>query len=200
MESKMKKVKEYRSFLCSLSEVSRDKENHEILIHDEDADHRVVNFDGVKKNICKFYRGDGTCSCDAYLEKNNIRYLIEFKNQGEGNVDVTNIQNKAFDSLALLMMNEDLCRSQLAENTVLIIVYNTKRYIPDKDSYPASPSSDKFARKVKELAGKKGLASYPVKFGLQPYIGELYRNVYTVDVEVFKNEFYPVLFGNQPLF
>lgn len=195
----MKKVKEYRSFLCSLSEVSRDKENHEILIEDDDPHHRVINFDGVKKNICRFYRGEGTCSCDAYLEKDHTRYLIEFKNQSEGNVDVTNIRNKAFDSLALLMMNDDLCRSHLAEHTVLIVVYNEKKYTPDNRSYPSSPSSDKFARKMKELAGKKGLESYPVKFGLQPYIGELYRNIYTVDVEVFQNEFFPILFGSESL-
>ena len=191
----MKKVKEYRSFLCSLSEASRDKENHEIPIHDEDPSHRVVNFDGVKKNICKFYRGEGACSCDAYLENDNIRYLIEFKNQSEGNVDVTNIKNKAFDSMALLMMNDDLCRSHLAEQTVLIVVYNEKKYTPDRSSYPSSPSADKFTRKMKELAGKKGLESYPVKFGLQPYIGEMYHNIYTVDVDVFQNEFFPVLFG-----
>lgn len=195
----MKKVKEYRSFLCSLSEVSRDKENHEILIEDDDPHHRVINFDGVKKNICRFYRGEGTCSCDAYLEKDHTRYLIEFKNQSEGNVDVTNIRNKAFDSLALLMMNDDLCRSHLAEHTVLIVVYNEKKYTPDNRSYPSSPSSDKFARKMKELAGKKGLESYPVKFGLQPYIGELYRNIYTVDVEMFQNEFFPILFGSESL-
>lgn len=195
----MKKVKEYRSFLCSLSEVSRDKENHEILIEDDDPHHRVINFDGVKKNICRFYRGEGTCSCDAYLEKDHTRYLIEFKNQSEGNVDVTNIRNKAFDSLALLMMNDDLCRSHLAEHTVLIVVYNEKKYTPDNRSYPSSPSSDKFARKMKELAGKKGLESYPVKFGLQLYIGELYRNIYTVDVEVFQNEFFPILFGSESL-
>ena len=47
----MNKVKEYRSFLCSLSEASRDKENHESLIDDDDLDHRVVNFDGVRKNF-----------------------------------------------------------------------------------------------------------------------------------------------------
>lgn len=52
---------------------------------------------------------------------------------------------------------------------------------------------------MKELAGKKGLESYPVKFGLQPYIGELYRNIYTVDVEVFQNEFFPILFGSESL-
>lgn len=196
----MNKVKEYRSFLCSLSEASRDKENHESLIEDDDLNHRVVNFDGVRKNICKFYRGEDTCSCDAYLEKDHIRFLIEFKNQSEGNVDVTNIQNKAFDSLALLMMNDDQCRSHLAEHTVLIVVYNEKKYTPDNRSYPTSPSSNKFVRKMKELAGKKGLESYSVKFGLQPYIGELYRNIYTVDVEVFINKFYPILFGSESLF
>ncbi len=53
---------------------------------------------------------------------------------------------------------------------------------------------------MKELAGKKGLESYSVKFGLHPYIGELYRNIYTVDVEVFINKFYPILFGSESLF
>lgn len=191
----MKNVKEYNSFLCSLKQASRDKGKNEILVDDEEQDHKVINFDGVKKNICKLYRGESSYSCDAYLKRNDIRYLIEFKNQSEGNVDVTKIRNKAFDSLALLMMNEDLCRSELAENTVLIIVYNTKGYTPDKSSYQPSPSSDKFARKLKELAGKKGQEVYPVKFGLDKYIGELYRNVYTIDVEVFKKEFIPILFG-----
>ena len=72
----MNKVKEYRSFLCSLSEASRDKENHESLIEDDDLNHRVVNFDGVRKNICKFYRGEDTCSCYSNSEKDHIRFLI----------------------------------------------------------------------------------------------------------------------------
>lgn len=74
--------------------------------------------------------------CDGYLNKNGVRYLIEFKNQAEGNIDKIIIKNKAYDSLSLLAMNENLTREELARDTVLVIVYNNEKYVESNPFIP----------------------------------------------------------------
>lgn len=188
---------EYNVFSDNLKMVSMDDINKVPLIDDELPEHQMVQFDKVKEKICGEYRGSENSSCDGYFVKDGIRYLIEFKNQAEGRVERFKIRNKAFDSVSLLVMNENITREEIAKSTVLIIVYNNSKEKGEADkqsSYNHSDSFDKFSKKLKEFSGKEGLSSYPIKFKLEKYIGTFYKEVYTLDVETFKQEFMPILF------
>lgn len=146
----MKLIDNYSPYMGTFTEVSRDKTNGNSLITDDY--HKLINFDGVKKKICKYFRGDALSSCDGMILGNDCRYVIEFKNQSEGNVDKAKIKNKAFDSLALIAVNENLTREEISKDTILIIVYNNEKYDKDDKSYSPSKSMDKFAIKLKKLA------------------------------------------------
>ena len=190
----MRIIEDYNRYLCKISELSWDKQMKVSLIEDDEKQHRMYNFDGIKKTICKKIRGEKNFSCDAYWEKNSKKYFIEFKNQAEGNISRENLWNKAYDSAAMVLVNENITREELAQKAVLIIVYDNQRHIPDASSYNPSESMDKFTQKLKGFAKLTGVDQLPVKFGLDKFNGILYREVHTLGVEDFKKFFYPVLF------
>lgn len=148
----------------------------------------------LKKQSAKKFVVKKNFSCDAYWEKNSKKYFIEFKNQAEGNISRENLWNKAYDSAAMVLVNENITREELAQKAVLIIVYDNQRHIPDASSYNPSESMDKFTQKLKGFAKLTGVDQLPVKFGLDKFNGILYREVHTLGVEDFKKFFYPVLF------
>ena len=75
----MRIIEDYNKYLCPISQLSWDKQRKMSLIEDTEKQHRMFNFDGIKKNLCTKFRGEQNFSCDAYWEKNGMRYLIEFK-------------------------------------------------------------------------------------------------------------------------
>lgn len=190
----MKLLDNYNQCLGTLSQVSKDKANNVSMIEDISIEHRLINFDGIKKKICKGYRGEALASCDGMIIHNGIRYLIEFKNQSEDNIDKAKIKNKAFDSLTLIALNENITREQIAQDTVFIIVYNNEEYVEGPASYCPSEAIDNFTKKLKKWSKKKGLEQYPRKFDTSIYVNKFYKQVYTIDVSVFKREFMKLLF------
>lgn len=188
-------IEGYSRYLCTISELSFDEEMKIPLINDDKKQHRMFNFDGIKKTLCREFRGKENFSCDAYWEKNGMRYLIEFKNQGEGNIKREQLWNKAYDSLALLLMNENnKTREELSRETVLIVVYNNQKSVSDVSSYNPSKSLDKITETFKGYAKISGVDQLPVKFGLDKYKGPFYHEVHTLEVDDFINYYYPVLF------
>lgn len=187
------KLIEYE-FDSTLEETSKDDNSGESLIVDRDPKHQVVNFDDIEKKMCKIFHRSQRRSCDAYVEKNDLRYLIEFKNQSADRINKTKIREKIYDSIALLALNENISREPLAQQTVVIVVYNSKKHVQDKSTASPAPAIDKFTRKLKTYANKKDLENYPKKFSVNYFIGKLIHNAYTVDVEDFQNEFMPMLF------
>lgn len=191
----MRIIEEYNRYLCTIKGLSFDKDAGESLIEDEEKQHRMYNFDGIKKTLCQKYRGEKNFSCDAYWEKEGKRYLIEFKNQGEGNIKRQHLWNKAYDSLTLLLVNENKTREELSKNTILIVVYNNQKSISDSSSYRPSKSFDKITKALKGFAKLSGLDQFPVKFGLDQFKGSFYYEVHTLEAADFIRYYYPALFG-----
>ncbi len=191
----MRIIEDYNSYLCTIRDLSLDKEARVSLIEDDEKQHRMYNFDGIKKTLCKKFRGEQTFSCDAYWEKEGKRYLIEFKNQGEGNIKREHLWNKAYDSLALLLVNENKTREELAQNTILIVVYDNQKSKSDSSSYQPSKSFDKITEAFKSYAKLSGVNRLQVKFGLNRFKGSFYHEVHTLEVNDFINYYYPELFG-----
>lgn len=164
----MRLIDNYNIFLGTLTEVSRDSENGVSMIDDD------------------------------------LGFLIEFKNQSEGNIEKVKIKNKAFDSVSLISLNESLTIEEIAKNTILIIVYNNENYEANDNSFSPSESMDKFAMKLKELSTGKDseqleqwdkLDLYPHKFDTTGYIDTFYKKVYTIDLKVFNEEFFDIIFN-----
>ncbi|MEI3300724.1 MAG: hypothetical protein V8R67_08750 [Eubacterium sp.] len=185
---------DYNEYDSTLKKTSWDKSANEALIFDKHPKHHVTNFDLVEKAMGRIFHRDLRKSCDAYVEKNGKRYLIEFKNQSDTKVDATDIRNKIYESIALLALNENIPRELLAQQTVVIVVYNKKKHVQDKSTAAPAPSIDKLTKKLKSYANKRDLESYPKKFLVSSFSGKLIHNAYTVDVEDFQNEFMPMLF------
>lgn len=192
---KREKYVEYEEYLTTLNILSKDDDNNKILIDDTDMSRRMYHLDEIKNEICKKFRGEPNSSCDAYWEKGGMRYFIEFKNQGEGNIKRVKLLNKAYDSITLLLMNENITREELIKNTVLIVVYNNHEQRYDSSSYNPSNSMDKFTKKLGQYAGRPSIDRAPIKFKLGKLRGTLYHEVYTLEVKDFKKQFFPILFG-----
>lgn len=136
-------------------------------------------------------------SCDAYYEKDeNQAYLIEFKNQEEGQVDRRWIQNKVYDSISTLVMNENTTREVMSNKLTVVVVYNNaQKGERTNQSYATTAAFEQFGRKMAHLAKRQGLNAYTKKFNLQKYIGTLCRDVYTVEKDVFSDEIMVMMFG-----
>jgi hypothetical protein len=122
-------------------------------------------------------------------------YLIEFKNQAEGNIDKRNIKNKIHDSVATLVMNEDMLRECVTDKITVIIVYNNEAHDGrTESSYMSSEAYDGFSKKMAELSGMHGLDTYPKKFDLEKYQGFLFKDVYTIGKRAFEEDFVKWIF------
>lgn len=189
-------IEDYRPFLSNLSEISYDSEHGVSLIQDKKPNHRMYNFDGISDKFSKKTRGEKNMSCDGYYEKaSGDTYLIEFKNQEEGQIDKRWLKNKIYDSISTIVMNENIARKDVAGRTTVIVVYNDKNKEPLNDqSYSTSPAFNKFSQKMAYLAEKRGIDSYDKKFDLVRYKGLLFKDVYTVDKEIFEKDFMDVIF------
>lgn len=187
---------DYRQCLATLKEVSFDDDNNISLIDDEQKAHRVYNFDGVSKKLCKKLRGEKNFSCDAYyVKREDDTYLIEFKNQPEGNIDQKKLKNKIYDSITTIVMNEDILPETVIQRTSVIIVYNNEvETLRDESSYSTSEYFSKFSGKLSCLANKQGLDAFEKKFKLVNYRGTLFKEVYTIDKADFVHTFIDYLF------
>lgn len=187
---------DYRQCLATLKEVSFDDDKNISLIDDEQKEHRVYNFDGVSKKLCKKLRGEKNFSCDAYYKKSDEdAYLIEFKNQPEGNIDQKKLRNKIYDSITTIVMNEDILPETVIQRTSVIIVYNNEvETLRDESSYSTSEYFSKFSGKLSCLANKQGLDAFEKKFKLVNYRGALFKEVYTIDKADFVHTFIDYLF------
>lgn len=191
-------IKDYRPFLANLSELSCDSEHGNPLIQDNLPWHRMYNFDGISDKFTKMTRGEKNMSCDGYYEKTpDDTYLIEFKNQEEGQIDKRWLKNKIYDSITTIVMNENATRTEVANRTTIIIVYNDKNHeSPNNQSYSSSQAFNCFSQKIAQLAAKEGIDCYDKKFDLVRYKGLLFKDVYTVDKEIFERDFLNVIFDN----
>lgn len=170
-----------KAFEMPLSQTSEDSVGGVRLVSFEDS---VLNFDSLAKNVCRKYRGGECCSsCDALYENNGKFYLIEFKNQGESNINKQSIKEKAFDSIGILQSTFNYCesREELARKLELIVVYNDKN--EERPSFIGLKKRIKnYAKETKPLFGLDCLSPF-------------YNEIYTVTKEEFEKDIYPKIFG-----
>ena len=188
---------EYNRFICPLKALSKDDSNNICLIDDETEEHRMYNFDAITKKINLKYRGERAFSCDAYYkDKIGKRYLIEFKNQQEGNIDRKEIRNKIYDSISTILINENEQLSNLSRKLTVILVYNNSaKYSKNSFSYKTSEAVERFKEK---LAGYGNIADMQKRrevFNLEEYRGVFCVDAYAVDKNSFEENVLPEIFS-----
>lgn len=186
------------NYKCTLKETSKDDNGNFYLIDDSDIE--VYNFDKIKKYVSKKLRGKlDPSSSDAFYYKNeNEAYLIEFKNQPHQNVDTEGIRKKAYDNIFLLLLTfyPDLTVEELTKKLVFIVVFNENKNNDDLSTkMNISKNYNNIVDRMAELAGKKGMEKLPVYYELDRIKGNLYKEIFTVDVEVFNSQLKNIIFN-----
>ena len=183
-------IKDYRPYLAKLSELSYDREHKVSLIEDEDMSHRMFNFDGISDKFSKDTRRKICLVMDIMKKRHKDTYLVEFKNQEEGKIDKKWLKNKIYDSIATVVMNENVTRTDVAGRVTVIIVYNDANHgeKTDGEIIPTIRHLTGFSEKFGNIR-KKDVDSLPKKFDLERYKGILFKDVYTVDRRNFEKYF-----------
>lgn len=174
--------------ICStLGETSEDDNGNRVI----DSDIEVYDFDEVTKEIADIYRAKKPVkSCDAlYIKDDTHIYLIEFKNTRKSNMRIKELKQKAFDSILSLAFSffPRLSLDELKERVSLIVVYNNDA-VSEKEQ--KSEHFQLFKNKLEQFSRPERT----VLFGLKIYEDVLYKEVITVEKDIFMQEIYDSIF------
>ncbi len=171
----------------TLRETSKDDDGN-ILIDDLQE---VYNFDIVTEIIAGVYRNKKPlCSCDALFIKNKDEiFLIEFKNARKSRVPKKQLCEKAFDSIMTLQVAffPNFSIEDLRKKVNLIFVYNNEG-VAEKEL--ESPYFDKIKSKFAQISNYNST----ILFGLDKYKGIFYKNIMTVEKQIFLSKTYDLVF------
>lgn len=119
-------------------------------------------------------------SVDAVLDWKENAYFIEFKS---GDIDASNIRNKAEDSLLIFRRLQK--NSKDADHNVFILVYDESKHgSPAKHDRKRAVQTSS-ARNVVFSAAYRLSGQEYIRFGLE-YLKMYYGDVHTYDVEEFE--------------
>lgn len=171
----------------TLGERSKDDYGQALL----ESTQKIYDFDEITKQVADVYRGrKPTASCDAlYVKDAEHIYLIEFKNARKSHIGQRFFLQKAYDSAWTIAVAfyQDVPLETLRERLYLIVVYNDEN-VPQKEQ--ESAHFQEFKQRMEQLAGKKRR----ILFGLEIYQGVFYKEVLTVDKNIFMEQVYPEIF------
>lgn len=212
----MELLQNKKDYCKTLRFVSRDTQNGLSLIEAEDI---VFDFDGITKYLCdRFYSRQTLASCDAFLQRDNEYYLMEFKNREAQRIRPGEIEKKAFMSFNLLRLEMDQTVSveDACDHATLFVIFRddvpvqapvdrekamdqeTSADIPRPEAERVSErsaGSDSYralVEKVKQLA--KIEETDPILFGLRKMKDKFYHQIYTIPKSEFMDKWYPQLF------
>lgn len=116
-------LKDYIENECSLKECSKDVRNPQHVAYLTELEHECINFDDVMKKYCQLTKLSGSlCSADSIFFKNQILYIVEFKNQKSQDIKWNDISLKMHESLFLLKELLPISDSDL-KGLEMIVVY-----------------------------------------------------------------------------
>lgn len=173
----------------TLKERSRDDDGHSFI----ESQQEVYDFDEITQEIADMYRNKRPmASCDALYSKDDSHiYLIEFKNARRSRIGKKFFLQKAFDSVFSLefAFYQHLPLEELKEKLYLVVVYNDEGVV-EKEA--ESPNFQSFKQAVGRLAGD----NERILFGLDIYKGVLYKDIFTVEKDVFMEQFHDDIFDS----
>ena len=151
----------FEKYLETFKNTSYDKENNEYICEDESR--LVYDFDKIKED--KYIKHPS--SFDVLLIQDEKVFCVEFKNMKYSQVNNKNVTKK-------LLCGKEILEDILKENNVAkkdykffyCVAYSTK--------------ADRW---------KRGVLKNEIQFGLEAYKPEIFDDIFTNDVEFFKNEY-----------
>ncbi|MCI9082874.1 MAG: hypothetical protein HFI70_11405 [Lachnospiraceae bacterium] len=156
-----------------------------------DSQQEVLDFDEITQEVADQYRNKKpVASCDAlYVKDDSHIYLIELKNARRSRIGKNFFKQKAYASVWTLMaaFYQDLSLEELKERLYLVVVFNDEEIIEKEQE---SQYFQAFKKKVGQLAGEKE----SILFGMDIYKGTFYKDVYTVEKNVFLKQMYQDIF------
>ncbi len=134
----------------------------------------AVNFDDYK-NALYSTSGNRPKSNDALCFTLSHNYFIEFKGGNASNVEENDLHKKNEDSVQILINHTPETEDIIRNNYGYVVVYNKEE-----------ESREEIGQELAFLAGERRIA-----FGLDVFEGTTFKNVYTVGVSEFENDFAP---------
>lgn len=198
----LKNRDDYEKDLCV---VSRDTDNGVSLIDTKD---KVFDFDGITKYLSEqFYPGQTLASCDAFFQRGDEYYLMEFKNRVPQRIKPGELKKKVFMSFNLLRleMDQTISVEDARDHTTLFVIFRDdapaqtaaggEKAVGEKaanDSPPEPGSYLALVDKLHQLAKIK--ETEPILFGLRELKDKFCHQIYTLPKSEFMDKWYPRLF------
>ena len=166
----------------SLHESSLDDENDEYMV---DNEFNVIKLDDFNKD---YYQNELKCcmclkGADAVFKRNDIIYVIEFKNCFITKDVGYKVKEKMYDSSIVLMDKLKLDLLEFRSQTKFIVVYRLDQKLDEE----SSQSLTKFKYGIKKLSSQKIKDYDRYSFGLNKLEKYLYKEVIAVPVDYFQS-------------
>lgn len=181
------KLKEYET---SLRECSKNDSGEPVTLKENVA----YKFDDMSALEATLYRRKKKLrSADAlYIRNEKEIYFFEFKNARKSHVPWKNVHEKAHDSIMTLqvLLLPELSLNDCAKRTTYFLIYNNKAV---KETENLSDSFEKLKKTMRDMAMKT--ENHPILGNMQIYKDTFYKDVYTLDVDAFEEEFLENIYG-----
>ena len=167
------KLEDYQKTLNECANTEDKPEQLELWNGDEQA----VALDDLCTLLRKMNGNQQVSSCDAFIDRDDEYYFIEFKNQPVKNIETVDVQKKAFISptIVQMLLKQDESFESISAKSHLYVVYQD-----DESDYYG-----KIQNKVHEFAKLNG---EPLRFGLRLHARNmLYKEVRTIPLSVFNS-------------
>ena len=158
----------------SIMNLSKDTSDKKDIKYMSNSDFIAIDFDNVKEIYVKEHVESSQAqikSVDAVFMKDDKIVFVEFKN-GNMNKEKRNVKEKIKDSLLVFGDITSTTISYAREKYDFILVYNSHKN-------PISTSS------IGKSISKKSKKNF-IRFGLEPFKGLYFNEVYTFSEEEFK--------------
>ncbi|MEE3421612.1 MAG: hypothetical protein VZR11_02710 [Succinimonas sp.] len=111
--------------LTTIKNASKDSSNNVCM---SESSKIVVNFDQIKGKCFYRFNGNALNSVDALAQGPNGKiYFIEFKNGQLSDKTATQLDRKAFDSIALLCFVSGKDFKKVKDDIIFVLVYNSSK-------------------------------------------------------------------------
>lgn len=126
-----------------------------------------------------------------YIDKEGNIYFFEFKNAPHNHIGYRDIHLKMHDSILTWQIynNSALSFDKLMLKSSYFVIYNDSRFNGEREN--KSKSFDKIKQSLKKLAK---VEDETLLWGVDVFKNTFYKEVHTIDVEVFEKKYAPSIF------
>lgn len=127
-----------------------------------------------------------------YIDDDGKIYFFEFKNAPHGHIGSKNIHMKMHDSILTWQIynNSNLSLDELMLRSSYFVIYNDSRYKGEREN--KSPSFEKIKQSYRRFSK---IDDEPLLWGVDIFKNSFYKEIHTIDVELFEKKYAPKIFN-----